>query len=58
MEGDQLKVGVGRFVVTEILPLFCPQIVVVGVALAVGNVLGDMVAVAVLEHPPPVTVTV
>lgn len=45
-------------VVTEMLPLFCPQVVVVGVALAVGRVLGVIVAVAVVEQPPPVTVTV
>ena len=56
--GDQLKVGDGKFVVTVMLPLFCPQVVVVGVALAVGNVLGVMVAVAVVEQPPPMTVTV
>ena len=58
MAGDQLNVGVGKLVVTVILPLFCPQVVVVGMALAVGNVLGAIVAVAVVEHPPPVTVTV
>ena len=56
--GDQLNVGDGKLVVTVILPLLCPQVVVVGVALAVGKVLGDMVAVAVVEQPPPVTVTV
>lgn len=58
MAGDQLKVGNGKLVVTVILPLLCPQVVVVGVAFAVGRVLGDIVAVAVVEHPPPVTVTV
>ncbi len=56
--GDQLKVGDGKFVTTVILPLFCPQVVVVGVALAFGNILGAMVAVAVAVQPPPVTVTV
>jgi ABC-type phosphate transport system permease subunit len=58
MAGDQLNVGDGKLVVTVILPLLCPQVVIVGVALAVGRVLGDIVAVAVVEHPPPVTVTV
>ena len=58
MAGDQLNVGVGKLVVTVILPLFCPQVVGVGTALAVGNVLGEIVAVAVVEQPPPVTVTV
>jgi hypothetical protein len=58
MAGDQLNVGVGKLVVTIILPLFCPQVVGVGIAVAVGNVLGEIVAVAVVEHPPPVTVTV
>lgn len=58
MAGDQLKVGDGKLVVTVILPLFCPQVVVVGVAMADGRALGVMVAVAVVEHPPPVTVTV
>lgn len=53
-----MNVGVGKFVVTVILPLFCPQFVGVGTAVAVGNVLGDIVAVAVVEQPPPVTVTV
>lgn len=53
-----MKVGEGRLVVTAILPLFCPQVVVVGTALALGKVLGTMVAVAVVEQPPPVTVTV
>lgn len=58
MVGDHEKVGVGKLVVTAILPLFCPQIVGVGVAVAEGTVLGEMVAVAVVEQPPPVTVTV
>lgn len=58
MAGDQLKTGDGKLVVTVILPLVWPQVVDVGTALAVGGVLGKMVAVAVVEHPPPVTVTV
>lgn len=45
-------------VVTDILPLFWPQVVVVGTALAVGGVLGTMIVVAVVEQPPPLTVTV
>ena len=53
-----MKEGDGKLVVTVMLPLFCPQVVVEGVALAVGRVLGVMVAVAVVEQPPPVTVTV
>jgi hypothetical protein len=56
--GDQLKVGDGKFVVTDKLPLFSPQVVDVGITLAVGKALGVIVAVAVVEHPPPVTVTV
>ena len=58
MAGDQLKLGDGKFVVTNKLPLFRPQVVGVGVILAVGKALGVIVAVAVVEHPPPVTVTV
>jgi ABC-type phosphate transport system permease subunit len=58
IDGDQLKVGDGRLDVTVILPLFCPQVVVVGMALAAGKVLGEMVAVAVAVQPPPETVTV
>ncbi len=53
-----MKVGDVKFVVTVILPLFCPQVVEVGTALALGGVLGKMIAVAVVEQPPPVTVTV
>lgn len=53
-----MKVGDGKFVVTDKLPLFSPQVVAVGITLAVGNALGEIVAVAVVEHPPPVTVTV
>ena len=58
MAGDQTKTGDGRFVVTDILPLVWPQVVDVGTALAIGEVLGTMVAVAVVEQPPPLTVTV
>jgi hypothetical protein len=58
MAGDQLKTGEGKLVVTVILPLVWPQVVDVGTALAVGGVLDRIVAVAVVEHPPPVTVTV
>lgn len=53
-----MKVGDGKFVVTDKLPLFSPQVVAVRITLAVGKALGEIVAVAVVEHPPPVTVTV
>ena len=52
-----MNTGEFRLVVTVIVPSFCPQLVGVAIALAVGNILGEMVAVAVTEHPPPVTVT-
>lgn len=58
MAGDQLKAGELILVVTVILPLLNPQVVVVGTAVAVGGGLGKIVAVAVVEQPPPVTVTV
>ncbi len=58
IEGDQSKTGEGKFVVTVMLPFVCPQVVVAGIAVALGGVLGTMVAVVVVEQPPPVTVTV
>lgn len=53
-----MKLGEGKLVVTVIVPLFNPQVVLTGAAPAVGRVLGEIMAVAVVEHPFPVTVTV
>lgn len=50
--------GVGKLVVTVILPLSWPQVPAIGITLTVGKVLGEIVAVAVAVQPPPVTVTV
>jgi dihydroorotate dehydrogenase len=58
IEGDQLNVGVGKLVVTVILPLSWPHVPGMGMALTTGKVLGEIVAVAVAVQPPPVTVTV
>lgn len=58
MAGDQLNKGVLKLVVTVIVPSFCPQLVGVGTALAIGKILDAIEAVAVTEQIPSVIVTV
>lgn len=51
MAGDQEKEGDVMLVVTVMLPLFCPQVVVVGVAVAVLGITVTTIGTRVLIHP-------
>lgn len=56
--GVHEKDGEPILVVKAILPLFSPQVVGLGAALAVGKALAATTATAVAVHPLPDTVTV